>query len=209
MKTHPKFIELTPTFRKITTALGVALLVGLCSGCAPQTTGPSATGGPLLTAAIPNAREPITLVMSNSGQITNVTDANNAPIAKQNDNARQDGFTDGEKHYLFISGMTTDPSVPNQADCLIEDRQGQNISVGWCWPKDRSAWIRVNSGGIQDVHYVANDGSSQSAKPPVGSAAYPTPLREYWFGRRPQAPQLAAAAPLCVQKCFDGVCWCG
>jgi hypothetical protein len=204
MKTHPEFIEFTPAFRKVTTALIAALLVALYSGCTPQTAGPSqlATGGPSLTPAIPNAREPITFEISQSGAIIKATDASGAQLPRQND------ITNGEKQYLFISGMTTDPSAPNQAVCLIEDRQGQQISVG-CWPNDRSAWIRVNSGGIQDVHYVSDDGSSQFAKPPVGTAASPTPVREYWFGRQPQQPQLVRAGPLCVWKCFDGYCWCG
>ena len=207
MKTHPEFIEFTPAFRRITTALIAALLIALYSGCTPQTPGPSplATGGPSLTPAIPNAREPITFVISQSGVILNATDASGAQLAKQNDKARQDNFTDGEKHYLFISGMTIDPSAPNQAVCLIEDRQGQQIPVG-CWRNDRSASIRVNSQGIQDVHY---DGSSQLGKPPVGSQPLPPPLAEYWFRRQPQQPGLAAVGPLCVQKCFDGYCWCG
>jgi hypothetical protein len=193
MKTHPEFIEFKPAFRRIATALIAALLIALYSGCTPQTAGPS------LTPAIPNAREPITFVISQSGVILSATDASGVQLSKQND------ITQGEKHYLFITGMTIDPSAPNQAVCLFEDRQGQQIPVG-CWPNNTTASVRVNSQGIQDVHY---DGSSQLGKPPVGSQPLPPPLAEYWFRRQPQQPGLAAVGPLCVQKCFDGYCWCG
>jgi hypothetical protein len=205
MNTQPEFIEFTPAFRKITTALIAALLVALYSGCTPQTPGPSplATGGPSLTPAVPNAQEPITLEILKDGDLIKATDASGAVLPKQNNEARQ-----GEKHYLFSIGMTTYPSVPNQAVCLIEDRQGLKSQKIWCWANDRSAWIRVNSRGIQDVYYVSDDGSSQFARPPAGTAASPAPVKEYWFGRQPQQPLKAAVGPLCVQKCIGNYCWC-
>jgi hypothetical protein len=197
MKSHKEWIECICSRGKITTVLVVAFLATLSTGSTAQTGGPSpaAKATPSAMPAPPKAREPIIAEMSQAGDIIKATDANGVLIPKQNEKT-----TYGEKHYVVGSGMTTNPgnpSAPIQAVCLIEDRpkvKGSKVS-GWCWPNDRSAWIRLDSRGILDVYYISNS-DLQYASPPVGTALSPTSAKEYWFRR------------LLSCVCIDGYCWC-
>jgi hypothetical protein len=197
MKSHKERIEFMCPHGKITTVLVAALLAALSTGSTAQTGGPSpaAKAAPKAMSAAPKAKEPIIVEMSQAGDIIKATDANGLVIPKEDETT-----TYGERHYIVVSGMTTNPSnpsVPIQAVCLIEDRPKVKASKtsSWCWPNDRSAWIRLDSRGISDVYYISNN-DLQYASPPVGTALSPTSAKEYWFRR------------LLSCICIDGYCWC-
>jgi hypothetical protein len=197
MKSHKERIEFMCPHGKITTVLVAALFAALSTGSTAQTGGPSpaAKAAPKAMSAVPKAREPILVEMSQAGDIIKATDANGLVIPKEDQTT-----TYGERHYIVGSGITTNlsnPNTPIQAVCLIEDGskvKGSKTS-SWCWPNDRSAWLRLDSRGITDVYYLS-DNDLQYARPPVGAPLRPTSAKEYWFRR------LAS----CVW--IDGYCWC-
>jgi hypothetical protein len=197
MKSHKERIEFMCPRGKITTLLVAAFLAALSTGSTAQTGGPSpaAKAAPKAMSAVPKAREPIIAEMSQAGDIIKATDANGVVIPKEDETT-----TYGERHYVVGSGMTTNPdnpSMPVQAVCLIEDRpkvKGSKTST-WCWPNDRSAWLRLDSRGISDVYYLSNN-ELQYARPPVGTPRRPTSAKEYWFRL------------LLGCRWIDGYCWC-
>jgi hypothetical protein len=201
--------------------IAAAVFGAMHSGCTSQTMNPAspATGTPSAAAPMPQATELVTAEISESGDIVSVTDANGTLLPKLTGVPSKDHRSPGERYYVFGMGMSSIPggvSVPAQAFCLIENgQQGRGSNPpGWCWPKDRPAWLQLDSRGIRDVYYKSNSGHPEYARPPVGPL--PSSIRriEYAPGLKhqenKQAPggQLQEKAFFCNMTCVGNYCYC-
>jgi hypothetical protein len=204
--------KFTAALGNITAVLAAALLAVLSTGSAAQTGGPPLTGADGRMSAIPKAVPPITIEMTQAGDIANAIDANGASLPRRDPStARQAYFTRGQRRYLLGTGMIPNPvnrSAKIEATCLGEEGKRWD-----CWPVDRSVWIQLDRRGIRNLWYVSDNGKKVHTRPPVGAPPTPTPGKEYWFGQLPQAArkqlpreQLQDAADCVCCCCFDGVC---
>jgi hypothetical protein len=184
----------------------------LSAGCAAQTSSPAA-GAAAATAAIPRAVQPLTLEITQNGDMGRATDANGTTVPNQESRSAMPAyFTEGAKRYQLGTG--TIASRGNSA-VMIPARCVQEQGRAWqCWPRDRSAWLQVGNKGIQGVYYVSETGQSLRAQPPAGAVPTPTPGKEFSFARRSQtaapahqgSPMLLEATGSCPCN-LDGLFW--
>jgi hypothetical protein len=204
---------------KVRSLLGnvMAVLIAACAtalstGCATQTGAPAADAAPP-AAAIPRAVQPLTLEITQDGEIGRATDANGTTVPSRGSMAAMPGyFTEGAKRYQLGTGTMArlgTPAVTSPAGCVQE--QGR---PWYCWPRDKSAWLQVNSKGLQQVYYVSEHGQSVRAGPPAGAAPTATAGKEFSFARGSQATGGPYQAPRAVFEatgscpcCMDGICW--
>jgi hypothetical protein len=207
--------KLTTTVGKITAVLAAVFLAVLSTGAAAQTGGPPPTAAGGRVSAIPKAVTPITIEITQGGDIVKATDANGALLPTRDPStATQTYFTKGKKHYLFGTGMITNPanrSVRISASCLQEEGKSWR-----CWPGDRSVRIKLDRRGIRNLWYLSDGGKSAHTRPPVGGPPTPAPGKDYWFGQLPQAAlkqypgvQLLDATGCVCCCCFAGICYDG
>jgi hypothetical protein len=184
----------------------------LLAGCAAQTSSPAAGAAPA-TPAIPRAVQPLTLEILPDGDIGRATDANGATVPSRGATAPMPGsFTEGTKRYQLGTGTMASPGKPAST---ISAMCVQELGSLWqCWPRDRSAWVQVNSQGLQQVYYLSDTRQSVSAGPPAGGVPMPMAGKEFSFGRRSQAargprqtsPVLLEATGSCPCN-LDGLYW--
>ena len=202
--------KFTTRLGKINAMLAAVLLAVLSTGSAAQTGGPppTATGGRV--SAIPKAVTPITIEMTQAGDIVKATDAKGVLLPKRDPSTvRQAYFTEGEKRYLFGTGMITNPvnrSAAIPANCLGEEGKGWQ-----CCPEEGSVRIQLDRRGIRNVWCVSDNGKSVHTRRPVGAAPTPTPGKEMWFGRLPQAAlkQHKGVVPQDLTDCVCCFCFAG
>jgi hypothetical protein len=204
----------TTRLGKINAMLAAVFLAVLSTGSAAQTAGPPPTAGGERMSAIPKAVTPITIEITQAGNIVKATDANGKVLPRQDPSpANQAYFTKGQRRYLLGTAMITNPldrSAKIEATCLGEDKRWN------CWPADRSAFVQIDRRRIRNAWYMSNKGEKVRTRPPVGAAPTPTQDREYWFGQLPRATlkQYQSVLPrdlfdcICC-CCFGGVCYDG
>lgn len=181
METLTKCTGSSPALRTVKIILMAALITTLFDGFASQ------AGAPPQIAAAPKAAEPITIELTQTGQLTSATDAKGVPLDPSASPA-------GGTSYRFSKGMMADPtnaSVKIPANCISK----QNESVGWCVPGDRSAWIRAKSGKILSIYYKSESGLSKNAR------------KQHIVAPPPSTAPMAATAASCV-RCVFGICLC-
>src|ERR1700757_2291399 len=101
METHEKRTGFTSALGKIPAILVTAVIAALSAECAPQTTEPSqvVTAAPPPALARTKATEPITIEMTQAGEVVRVTGPNGAPFKRQNYAAER------QRNFLFGKGM--------------------------------------------------------------------------------------------------------
>jgi hypothetical protein len=174
MEAQKKWTGYMPTTGTIAAILTAGFFAALFTACAP----------PLRQApAVPKAIEPMTIDMTQTGDVVAVFMGQGIPIAKER-------FIEGAgkpaRHYRFGTD-STDPSVV----CFWDESETRRF----CWPNNRHAWIQLtkgtpaspsgvpgpDAGRIIRVYYQTDDGRSVNARRPIGS---PTPIagKEWFYG---------------------------
>jgi len=179
----------------VTSVLGAALTTG-CQPPGSVEPAPSAVAqAPAPTVFVPRAIEPMTIEMTQLGDVSAVFMGPRPPataaapwirIAKETAAA---GLGRGERHYLFGTGVI---AGRHSAAVCFWDESDPRI---FCWPNDRPAWIELTKGrkvptsilpgpdrgGIIRVYYKTNTGSITPALPPSGTLT-PVAGKEWWYG---------------------------
>jgi len=185
-----------PKLETVVPILMAVFLATLPVGCA-QPAGTIAQGpGPVQAPIVPKAREPVTIEVTQAGDVAGVW-IGSIPVSRERH--RRAGTP--IRQYQLGNARIADPAHPSGI-CIWDESDKDRI---FCWPNDRHAWIQLtpgivgpqshlpgpDAGKIQKGYYQSDrEKSSVAALAPLG-----TPIR---------IPEKV----LSYQQLLDDFCWC-